>query len=284
MAFRLAAVNDRATLLVGAGPEPVTQGIDVERASGGSIGPDPMAALARHEELHALASASPDVEVDEARLGCPVPSPGQVFAIGLNYRTHAEEAGLPVPDVPMVFTKFPSSICGPTADIELPSGAVDWEAELVVVIGSGGRDIAPHDALAHVAGFTGGQDVSERVVQFASTPAQFSMGKSYATFGPVGPAVVSCDSLADPDDVELWCEIDGERVQHGRTRDLIFGVPAIVAYLSSICELRPGDLVFTGTPAGVGFTRHPPRFLGPGELLVSHFEGIGTLRNRIRSR
>jgi 2,4-diketo-3-deoxy-L-fuconate hydrolase len=108
------------------------------------------------------------------------------------------------------------------------------------------------------------------------------MGKSFATFGPVGPAIASIDSLADVGDVELWCELDGERVQQGRTRDLIFGVPALVAYLSSICELCPGDLIFTGTPAGVGFTRQPPRFLADGQLLVSHFDGIGTLRNPVR--
>ena len=120
------------------------------------------------------------------------------------------------------------------------------------------------------------------VLIFTDDQPQFSMGKSFATFGPIGPAIVSLDALADAGDIELWCELDGERMQHGRTSDLIFGLPALVAYLSSICELYPGDLIFTGTPAGVGFTRQPARFLADGELLVSHFEGIGTLRNPVR--
>jgi 2,4-diketo-3-deoxy-L-fuconate hydrolase len=286
MAFRLANVNGRATLLVDRpdlGPALGTlRGVDVERASGGALGPDPMAAIGRCGDLHALAGSAPDIDVDPATLECPVPDPKQVFAIGLNYRSHAEESGMAIPQVPMVFTKFPTSICGPTSTVELPSGSADWEAEVVVVIGRGGRDISEADALDHVAGLTGGQDISEREVQFASAQPQFSMGKSFATFGPVGPAIASIDSLADVGDVELWCELDGERVQQGRTRDLIFGVPALVAYLSSICELCPGDLIFTGTPAGVGFTRQPPRFLADGQLLVSHFDGIGTLCNPVR--
>ena len=282
MAFRLANVNGRATLLPADFDLGSTRGVDVDRASNGALGPEPMAAIERFADLHALVGSDPDVDVDPAAVGCPVPTPRQVIAIGLNYRSHAEESGMPIPQVPMVYTKFPSSICGPTSIIELPTSSVDWEAEMVAVIGRGGRDIAEANALDHVAGLTGGQDISERAVQFASAQPQFSMGKSFATFGPIGPAIVSLDALADAGDIELWCELDGERMQHGRTSDLIFGLPALVAYLSSICELYPGDLIFTGTPAGVGFTRQPARFLADGELLVSHFEGIGTLRNPVR--
>lgn len=290
MSYRLANVDGRATLLDGDPTDAALAaghtvgGIDVERASGGAIAADPMVALAHHAELHALGSAPPDVEVSAAALRCPVPVPRQVFGIGLNYRSHAEESGMALPEVPLVFTKYPSCICGPTDTIVVPTAFADWEAELVAVIGTGGRDIAEADVLDHLAGLTGGQDVSERRVQFASTPPQFSMGKSFDTFGPVGPAIVSVDAVDDPGDVELWCELDGERVQHGRSSDLIFGVVALVAYLSSICELYPGDVIFTGTPAGVGFTRDPARFLADGQLLVSHFAGIGTLRNPVVAR
>ena len=187
-----------------------------------------------------------------------------------------------IPEIPMVFTKFGSSICGPTSTVNLPSASVDWEAELVVVIGRGGRTIAESDALNHVAGFTGGQDLSERVLQFASNPAQFSLAKSFAEFGPIGPVVTSVDAFEDPNNIWMWCELDGERVQTGRTDDLVFGVSELIAYLSTVCDLYPGDLIFTGTPSGVGFTRQPPRFLSPGQLLVTSFDGIGALRNPIR--
>jgi 2,4-diketo-3-deoxy-L-fuconate hydrolase len=282
MSFRLVNASGRATLAL-----EEDRGIDIARASDGAIGPGLMDALAHGADLHALTAAGADregalVPIDADTLGCPVPAPGQVFGIGLNYRSHAEESGMAIPSLPMVFTKFPSSVCGPNDEILLPTASVDWEVELVAVVGRAGRDIAEADALGHLAGFTVGQDLSERMVQFASNPAQFSMGKSYATFGPIGPAVVSLDSFADPASLELWCEIDGERMQDGRTDDLIFSVSELVSYLSSICELRVGDLIFTGTPAGVGFTRQPPRFLADGELLVTHVEGIGSMRNRCR--
>ncbi|MEI7593616.1 MAG: fumarylacetoacetate hydrolase family protein [Actinomycetes bacterium] len=284
MAFRLANIAGRATLIV---ETPTAewmpnQGIDVERASGGAIPSDLIGAIERFDQLHALTGRDCDVFFDQTDVGCPVPSPVQVFAIGLNYRSHAEESGMAIPEIPMVFTKFGSSICGPTSTVNLPSASVDWEAELVVVIGRGGRTIAESDALNHVAGFTGGQDLSERVLQFASNPAQFSLAKSFAEFGPIGPVVTSVDAFEDPNNIGMWCELDGERVQTGRTDDLVFGVSELIAYLSTVCDLYPGDLIFTGTPSGVGFTRQPPRFLSPGQLLVTSFDGIGALRNPIR--
>ena len=278
MSVRLANVRGRASLLVG---ESV---LDVERASAGRFAADPMAALADWGRFADWAAGrrTGDAEgpVVETDLGPPVPRPRSVFAIGLNYRDHAKEAGLDLPKQPMVFTKFPSCLAGPRGDIVCHSERVDWEVELVVVIGRGGRGIAERDALAHVAGYTVGQDVSDRRLQFADAPAQFSLGKSIDGYGPTGPAVVSLDAFADPNDLALTCDVSGERMQDGRTSDMVFGVPALVAYLSRWCTLAPGDLIFTGTPAGVGSTRNPRRYLAPGDEVVSTIEGIGTLRNR----
>jgi 2-keto-4-pentenoate hydratase/2-oxohepta-3-ene-1,7-dioic acid hydratase in catechol pathway len=241
-----------------------------------------MAAIARHGELHALheaaADATPDGLVADVTLGVCVPRPAKVFAIGLNYGRHAAESSMELPPAPLMFTKFPSCLVGPTADIELSGPAVDWEVELVVVIGTGGRHISEDDAWSHVAGLTLGQDISDRPVQLTGKPPQFSLGKSFDTFGPLGPAVVSVDQFPDPDDIGLWCDVAGERMQDARTNDLIFDVRRLVSYLSSICTLVPGDLIFTGTPDGVGAARG--RFLADGELLVSGAEVIGELHNR----
>ena len=162
----------------------------------------------------------------------------------------------------------------------MPSQFVDYEAELVVVIGRGGMHIAEDRALDHVAGYCAGQDLSERMVQLAATPPQFSMGKSDPAFGPIGPAVVSLDELVDPNDLALSCDVSGERRQETRTSDLIFSVPELVGYLSGICELRPGDIIFTGTPAGVGMGFQPPKFLKDGDVVVTTIEGVGRLENR----
>jgi len=243
-----------------------------------------MAALSRWSEFADWAAGRRPGEAQgalvDADLGPPVPRPRSVFAIGLNYRDHAREAGLELPKQPMVFTKFPGCLAGPRGDIVCHSERVDWEVELVVVIGRGGRGIAARDALAHVAGYTVGQDVSDRRLQFADAPAQFSLGKSIDGYGPIGPALVSLDAFADPNDLALTCDVSGERMQDGRTSDMVFGVPALVAYLSRWCTLAPGDLIFTGTPAGVGSTRNPRRYLAPGDEVVSTIENIGTLRNR----
>ncbi|MEJ7584281.1 MAG: fumarylacetoacetate hydrolase family protein [Acidimicrobiales bacterium] len=219
------------------------------------------------------------VPYDESRLGSPVPAPGQVFAIGLNYRAHALESGMEIPAVPATFTKFPASLTGPFDDVTLSSGHVDWEVELVVVIGERADRVPEAEGWSHIAGLCVGQDVSDRHLQFAAGN-QFSLGKSYRGYGPVGPWLVTPDELDHPDDLALGCSIDGETVQDARTSDLVFSVPRLVAELSAVLPLRPGDLIFTGTPAGVGIGRKPPRFLQPGEIVESWIEGIGTIRNR----
>lgn len=247
---------------------------------------DPMVAIARHAELHALQQSigerTPDGDVDPTALGPSVPRPEKVFAIGLNYRNHAAESKMELPPAPLTFTKFPSCLVGPTADVVLSGVAVDWEVELVAVIGTGGRNIAEADAWDHVAGLTLGQDISDRVVQMTGAPPQFSLGKSFDTYGPIGPALVSVDQFPNPDDIGLWCDVGAEgsleRMQDGRTNDLIFPVAHLVSYLSGICTLAPGDIVFTGTPDGVGAARG--RFLKSGEVVVSGAEVIGELRNR----
>lgn len=277
MGFRLAtdAASGRALLVADDGA------VDLERATNGRFEADPMAAIARFAELQRvgdeLANATPDAPFDPTTVGPCVPRPVQIFGVGLNYKDHAAESGMALPSVPMIFTKFQSSLAGPTADIPIVSGMVDWEVELVVVIGVGGRDIPRDRGWDHVAGLTVGQDVSDRGVQFATNPAQFSMGKSFRNFSPIGPALVSLDLVSDRDALALTCDVDSTREQDGNTRDLIFDVPALVAYLSSICELLPGDLIFTGTPAGVGVGKG--RFLQVGQTVVSTIDGVGTLTN-----
>ena len=257
---------------------------DLERASGGTLSTDPMAALAEWEAVLAWAEdLGPDIEsteLDEATLLAPVPAPQKIFGVGLNYHDHAEEAGLEIPREPLIFTKFPSCLTGPRGEVRLSSNRVDWEAELVVVIGRGGRDIAEADVRSRIAGFCVGQDISDRRLQFNGKPPQFSMGKSVDTFGPLGPGVVPLALLADPDDLAVRCEIDGETMQDGRTSQMIFGVTELVAWLSKHCTLLPGDLIFTGTPAGVGSARDPRRYLEAGEEIVTSIDGLGTLRNR----
>ena len=218
--------------------------------------------------------------IDELRLGPPVPRPPQVFAIGLNYRAHAEESGMDIPTVPATFTKFPASITGPFSEVEIPAPTTDWEVELVVVIGRRADRVGEAEAWSHIAGLTVGQDISERTLQFAAA-GQFSLGKSYRGFSPIGPWLVTADEVPDPDDLGLGCAVDGEVVQASRTSDLIFTVPRLVMELSAVVPLLPGDLIFTGTPAGVGVTRQPPRFLRPGQVLETWVEGIGTMRNRM---
>ncbi|TYB42487.1 fumarylacetoacetate hydrolase family protein [Actinomadura chibensis] len=276
--MRVAALRGRLVLMSGAGT------VDVAEASAGRFGPDPMDAYRNWDEFRAWAAdaelgAAADCEPRE--LTNPVPAPTQVFGVGANYRDHVEEAGASPTAVPLIFTKFPSCLAGPFEDVPLPSRKVDWEVELVVVMGRRAERVAAADAWSHVAGLTAGQDISERVVQLTGDHPQFSMGKSFPGFGPVGPSVVSVDEFADPDNLELGCAIDGVVMQKGRTENLIFSVPDLIAYLSGICPLLPGDLIFTGTPAGVGAFRRPRRFLGPGETLTTWVEGVGVMRNAI---
>jgi 2-keto-4-pentenoate hydratase/2-oxohepta-3-ene-1,7-dioic acid hydratase in catechol pathway len=279
--MRLANLGGRATLVVPGGND---LGVDIAEVSAGKFGPD---VQGLYEEWDALRAFAGDLDLrtmatakfDQAELREPVPAPRQVFGIGLNYRSHAAEAGMDVPTVPATFTKFPASITGPFADVELPNGTVDWEVELVVVVGRRADRVAAADAWSHVAGLTVGQDLSDRTLQFAAG-GQFSLGKSHRGFTPLGPWVVTPDEFHDPDDLALGCAIDGETVQDARTSDLVFGVSQLVAELSAVVPLLSGDIIFTGTPGGVGFTRQPPRFLQPGETLESWVEGIGTIRTR----
>ena len=220
---------------------------------------------------------------DERRFGSPAPGPRRVFAVALNYPPHAAEAGYQPPTDPLVFTKFPSCLAGPHATVKLPSERVDWEVELVAVVGTGGHRILEGKAWRHVAGLSVGQDLSERRVQMLGAPPQFSLAKSFPGFGPIGPALVTPDELADPDDLEITGELNGAVVQHARTKDMIFHVPELVARLSEACLLLPGDLVFTGTPAVVGNRMNPPRYLRPGDELVIRIEGIGELRTLFRA-
>lgn len=275
--MKIANIDDRAVLVID------DSVVDIATASDGSFGPDPMDLYERWDELVDWAAGvdAGTEPLDESRLRCPVPRPRQVFAIGLNYRSHAEESGMAVPDVPATFTKFPASLSGPFDDVELVGDTVDWEVELVAVIGRRADRVDEADGWSHVAGVTVGQDISDRVLQFAAG-SQFSLGKSRRGFGPMGPWAVTTDELDDPDDLALGCAIDGETVQDARTSDLIFSVPSLVAELSAVLPLLPGDVIFTGTPAGVGVTRQPARFLQPGEELTSWIEGIGTIRNRCR--
>lgn len=253
--------------------------IDVERASAGRFPADPLAVFERWTEFVEWAKEAPDGPAAPAEpAGGPSPAPRQVFAIGLNYRDHAEESRLGLPESPATFTKFVTSVTGPQTQLRLPSEFVDWEAELVVVIGCRTERIAAEDAWHQVAGLTVGQDFSERIVQSAGPVPQFSLGKSFPGFAPTGPVLVTADEFTDPDDLEIECLINGESVQKSRTSSMVFGVGELIARLSAVCPLLPGDLIFTGTPAGVGAARTPRRFLRPGDEVVTRIEGIGQLR------
>jgi 2-keto-4-pentenoate hydratase/2-oxohepta-3-ene-1,7-dioic acid hydratase in catechol pathway len=276
--MKLANVDGRAVLLTDE-----DRGIDVEQASEGKFGPDPASVLENWDGFRAWADQAPtelQVTFTRSQLGPPSPAPRQIVAIGLNYGAHAAESGFEVPDrLPPTFTKFVSALSGPDAEVVIPAGGnVDWEVELVAVIGRTTSRVAEDEAWDHVAGVTVGQDISERVSQLAGPAPQFSLGKSFPNFAPVGPWLVTPDELPDRDDLVLGCAVDGETVQEGRTAQLIFPVARLVAELSHTITLYPGDIVFTGTPAGVGLGRSPQRFLQPGEHLVSWIEGIGEIR------
>lgn len=288
--MRLANLDGRLVIVVDADDSESTEGkaraVDVERASDGLFGADPQAVYARWDEFAEWASSARidgGELFDPARLGPPVPRPPQVFAIGVNYTEHAEEAGYPSDSLPVTFTKFPSCLTGPEATVVLPSAFVDWEVELVVVISRRGDNVARENAFDHVAGFTVGQDLSERHVQAEGTKPQFSLGKSFRGFGPSGPWVVTLDEFADPTDLEIGCRVASEQLQLSRTSQLIYDIPELIVRLSSICVLQPGDIIFSGTPAGVGNARTPKRFLTTDDVLVSSIEGIGSITTRFES-
>ena len=276
MGFRLANIGGRAALVSG------ESYYDLEKISHGDFSQDPMEALKALSELSALDAQlehfEPSGQLADIELGPPVPNPKNCYAVGLNYRNHAEESNMAIPPVPMVFTKHSSCISGPTADIEMRSDYVDFEGELVAVIGKTAKNVALEDALDCIAGLCIGQDISDRPAQFTSAPPQFNLGKSFDTYGPIGPALISMDEI-DPDDpMMLTTEVNGEIRQHESTRDLIFDIPYLVAYLSQILTLHPGDLIFTGTPGGVGVVEG--RFLKDGDIIRTAIEGLGMIENR----
>jgi 2,4-didehydro-3-deoxy-L-rhamnonate hydrolase len=255
--------------------------VDAELASGGRLPSDPMALLTRLDGVGELDVPDNAPALEEAELGPPVPRPSKILAAALNYRSHAEESGLPLPDAPVLFAKLASALTGPEGDVVVPDDRtrVDWEAELVVAIGRRARNVSAGDAWTYVAGVTCGQDISDREEQFRSV-RQFTLAKSRDTYAPTGPVLVTPDELPNPDDLAVRCTLDGEEVQSGRTNDLIFSVPELIAFASGWCTLEPGDLVFTGTPSGVGDGRDPQRYLAPGQTLETEIEGVGTMRNR----
>lgn len=221
------------------------------------------------------------VPVDEVALLAPVSAPSKIICVGLNYRDHAIESGMAIPEIPMIFAKFPSSLVGPGAAIVLPedSNEIDWEVELAVVIGSPARHVSESDALDVVLGYTVAVDVSARDLQMLD--GQFVRAKSYDTFCPVGPWLVTADELGDASNLGIGLTVNHETLQHSRTSELVFGVQEIIAFCSRVATLNPGDLILTGTPNGTGFGLRPPRYLNPGDEVTAWVEGIGELTNPV---
>lgn len=235
--------------------------------------------LERAQEAAKIAGTT--VPIAEARIEAPVPRPGKVLAIGLNYRDHAEESGQPIPQRPVVFAKANTCIVGPGDAIHIPrvSRAVDWEAELCFVVGKTARYVKAADAAQYIAGYTIGNDVSVRDWQFHSPT--WMMGKSFDTHGPIGPYLLTPDEAGDVSKLDITLHVNGEQKQKSNTSQLIFGVGEIIEYLSAGMTLEPGDVVFTGTPAGVGGTRKPPEFLKPGDVVRIEIDKLGVLENPV---
>ena len=218
---------------------------------------------------------------DKVKLAAPVPRPPKIICIGLNYRDHAIESNLPIPETPTMFAKFPTAVIGPGVPIVLPKASTkpDYEAELGVVIGKGGRHIPEARWREHVFGYTIVNDVSARDFQMATS--QWMIGKTFDTFCPMGPAIVTADEIDDPHNLAISLELSGEILQNSNTKNLIFNVPKLIAYLSSVFTLEPGDVIATGTPGGVGFARTPPRYLKAGDQVRVRIEGLGELYNPV---
>ncbi len=227
------------------------------------------------------AASGPSYALTDVTLLAPIPRPPKLIFVGLNYRDHAAETNLEIPKVPTIFNKFPSVVIGPGDNIVLPkvSSRPDYEAEFAFVIGRGGRYIPAARAMEHVFGYTIVNDVSARDYQMATS--QWLMGKTFDTFAPMGPWIVTADEIADPHSLDIRLEINGERLQNSNTRELIFKIPELIEFLSKVVTLESGDVVITGTPAGVGFTRKPPRYLKPGDQVSIYVQGIGTLTNPV---
>jgi 2-keto-4-pentenoate hydratase/2-oxohepta-3-ene-1,7-dioic acid hydratase in catechol pathway len=244
--------------------------------------------LARGPDVHrrawsALRSGPVTYEPARTRLLPPVPDPRKIICIGLNYRDHAAESGVPVPPEPVLFSKYPTTLIGHLDRIVLPrvSHEVDYEAELVVVIGQGGKHISREKAGEHIGGYTIGHDVSARDWQLNKPAKQWMAGKTFDTFAPTGPELVTPDEVPDPHNLGIRLRLNGQTMQDSSTSQLIFGVEELIAYLSQIVTLEPGDLIFTGTPPGVGMARKPPVWLKPGDVVEVEIDGLGILRNTV---
>lgn len=231
------------------------------------------------KEIAAYVSNAPGTPLSAVRLMAPLACPPKLICIGLNYRDHAIESKMEIPKVPTVFNKFATSIIGPGDNVVLPSHSEkpDYEAEFAVIIGKGGRYISEDKWQDHIFGYTIINDVSARDYQMATT--QWLMGKTFDTFAPMGPCIVTADEIADPHALDIRMTINGEVLQNSNTRELIFNIPALLRYVSSVCTLQPGDIISTGTPAGVGLGFNPPRWLKPGDEMVVYVQGIGELKN-----
>lgn len=248
----------------------------VDDIAGETLSPSGLAKI-RNTPVEGL----PVVESAAVRIGACVGRIGKFICIGLNYSDHAAETGATIPAEPVVFNKWTSAVCGPNDDVEIPRGSLksDWEVELGVVIGSAGRYIEERNALTHIAGYCIVNDVSERSFQLERA-GTWDKGKGCDTFGPTGPWMVTADEIRDPNALAMWLEVDGRRYQNGNTGNMIFRVPFIISYLSQFMSLQPGDVISTGTPAGVGLGQKPPLYLRPGQVMTLGIEGLGTQRQR----
>lgn len=281
--MKLANVAGRASIILDG------RVLDLERSSGGSIPSDPMvlADLSRHAEFAALVAAADQgalPELDESLLGAPVPRPSKVIALALNYASHVIESNKTMPEEPHVMVKFPSSICGPFDTIIAPAGRpmIDFEAEIVLVIGKQCKAVPEEDAWEVVAGVMAGNDISDRGEQFRPPIKQFSMAKSYDTFGPCGPILVTPDEFPDRDDIALDGWVDGLHTQTARSSDFIFSVPKQVAWLSRFVTLNVGDHIWTGTTGGVGESRSPELWLKDGSIVETQVDIVGKMRNPVK--
>ena len=275
MGYKLGSINNKAVLIND------NDFFDIETISNGEVSSNSIEALASSEKLSILNSKldefKPNGSLNDVSLDPPV-VPNNVFAVGLNYKAHAEESNMEIPQFPLIFTRLSTCLSGASSNIEMRSDLVDYEAELVFVIGKGGKNISKENAWDHVAGLTVGQDISDRAVQFHATPPQFSLGKSFDTFGPIGPYIVSTDELNNKESLQIECWVNDEKRQDSNTDDLIFDIPYLISYISEFITLNVGDLIFTGTPSGVGGTQG--KFLKDGDILKTSIEGIGTLENK----
>ena len=235
----------------------------------------------RKDAEAAISTGAGATDAGGVKILAPIQNPEKIICIGLNYADHAEESGMAIPEEPIVFSKYASTIIGPGDEIRVPpsSSKTDYEVELVVVIGKRGKDISEADALDHVAGYTIGHDVSARDYQLEKPGGQWMLGKTFDTFAPIGPEIVTSDEVGDPHALGIRCILNGDTVQDSTTAQLIFKVPQLVAYLSHVFTLAPGDLIFTGTPPGVGMARDPQLWLKPGDTVVCEVDGLGRLEN-----